>query len=270
MRLTNIKNYESVMTMIFKKLVVTAALLVASLPFALTAQAGGVTEVATISGCYDCLSFDTPGLVINNTTGGTLVNAQMVLTAYQGDNNGIKATVALGSLGSSTTLIWGSLPNVSGALTPGSLTAGDYDDEFIGTPEWIPNTNCSSAGNPNTQGCVSGGGPQWYAQPGNFSVTFTAMVSGGLYNGDSVYSVFSPASNATGGFISWEGLNQAGYSEQPCCDIHSGGLTGDLANIYLGTPPPPPAPEPAPLGLAAIGLGLMALALLRRRGRSPF
>lgn len=268
MRLINIKNYESVMTMIFKKWVMTASLLVASLPFALTAQAGGtLTEVATISGCYDCLSYDTPGLVINNTTGGTLSGAQMVLQGYQADNNGVTATVALGNIGSSDTLIWGSLPGVSGSLTPGSLTAGDYDDEFISTSKWIPNTNCESAGNPNTAGCVSGGGPVWYAQPGNFTVTFTATVSGGAYNGDAVYSVFSPATNATGGFISWEGLNAEGFSEDPCCDIHSGGLTGDLANIYLGTPPPPPMPEPAPLGLAALGLGLMALALRRRARR---
>jgi hypothetical protein len=251
--------------MIFKKWMLTGALLVASLPFAMQAQAGPLTEVATISGCYDCLSFDTPGLVINNTTGGTLDNAQLVLHGYQGDNNGVTATVNLGNLGSSTTLIWGSLPNVSGSLTPGSLTAVDYDDEFINTAEAIPNTNCSSTGNPNTLGCVSGGGPQWYAQPGNFDVTFTATVSGGAWNGQAVYSVFSPADNATGSFVSWEGLNPAGYSEQPCCDIHSGGLTGDLANIYLGTPPPPPAPEPASLGLAAIGLGLMTLAIRRRR-----
>lgn len=246
--------------MSFKKFLAAAALLVAAMPFAAQAQ----TEVATISGCYDCLSYDTAGLIINNTTGGTLTNAQMVLNGYQGDNKGLTATVDLGTLGNSTTLIWGSLPGVSGALTPFSLTAGDYDDEFIGTSEWIPNTNCSSPGNPNTAGCVSGGGPQWYAKPGNFSVTFTATVSGGAFNGQSVFAVFSPDSNATGSFNSWEGLNEQGYSEDPCCDVHAGGLTGDLANIYLGTPPPPPAPEPDTLALAGLGLGLIAFAMRRR------
>ena len=54
-----------------------------------SASAGGVTEVATISGCYDCLGYyDTPVLVINNTTGGDLNNAQMVLNGYQALNNG--------------------------------------------------------------------------------------------------------------------------------------------------------------------------------------
>ena len=244
------------------------ALLAAALPFAAHANPP-LTEVATISGCYDCLSFDTPGLVINNSTGGTLTNAQMVLTGYQGDNNGISQTVSLGTLsGGSTSEIWGSLPGVSSALVPNNLTAYDYDDEFINTLSWILNSNCSSSGNVNTAGCVSGGGPGWYAQTGNFSVTFTATVSGGTYNGDAVYSVFTPASNATGGFVGWEGLNAAGYSEQPCCDIHSGSITGDLANIYLGTPPPPSVPEPASFALAGIGLLLMGLTIRRRRGRN--
>src|SRR5580698_8852936 len=51
------------------------------------------TTVATISGCYDCGVFDTASLIFNNTTGGTLTNAQLVLTGYQGQNNGLSATV---------------------------------------------------------------------------------------------------------------------------------------------------------------------------------
>jgi hypothetical protein len=252
-----------------KKWILAAAMLVTAAPFAAQANSPPLTLVATISGCYDCLSYDTPGLVINNTTGGTLTNAQMLLQGYQGVNNGVTQTVSLGSLASATKLIWGSLPGVSGSLSPGNLAAGDYDDEYVeGSPHWISSTNCESTGNPNTSGCVAGGGPYFYSQPGNFSVTFTATVSGGAYNGDSVYSVFSPASNATGSFNSWEGLNAQGFSEDPCCDVHSGGLTGDLANIYLGTPPPPSTgvPEPGSLALAAVGFGLMALAIRRRKG----
>jgi hypothetical protein len=69
------------------------AALIASLTMLPAANA---TTVATI----DCLgNLDTPVLVINNTTGGTLNNAQMVLTGYNGLNNGKTATVPLGKLG---------------------------------------------------------------------------------------------------------------------------------------------------------------------------
>ena len=225
------------------------------------AHASPVTLVSTISGCYDCLDFDTPGLVINNTSGGTLTNAQLVLKGYQGLNIGISETVSLGSLAAgSTNFVWGSLPGVSNATVPYNLSAYDYDDEFIGTSHIIPSTNCGS-----TAGCVSGGGPQWYADVGNFSLTFTATVSGGAFDSQSVFAVFSPASNATGGFISFEGLDPSGYSEQPCCDIHSGGLTGDLANITLGTPP---ASVPEPAALTVFGFGLLLIGAfvgMRRR-----
>ena len=137
------------------------------------------TTVATISGCYDCGVFDTPSLIFNNTTGGTLTNAQLVLTGYQGQNNGLSATVNLGTLGAgSTQFFWGSLPGVPSATTPGNLTANDYDDQYIGTSAIIKDPTCGGGG------CEPGGGPQWYAQVGNFSVTFTATVSGGAFNGD--------------------------------------------------------------------------------------
>jgi hypothetical protein len=198
--------------------------------------------VATINGCYDCLAFDTPGLQFNNTSGGNLTNAQMVLQGYQGLNNGISATVNLGTIGAGlTNFIWGSLPGVSSALTPGNLTASDYDDEYIGTPSIINDPTCGGGG------CVSGGGSQWYAQVGNFRVTFTATISGGTHDGQSVFSVFDPSNNATGGFLPWEGLDANGFSEQPCCDIHSGGITMTLLISTLESRPPRfPAPSQAP------------------------
>ena len=186
----------------------------------------------------------------------------MVLRGYDGVNNGLTATVSLGTLGAGlTNEVWGFLPGGAGCcgVVAGDLTSYDYDDEYTGTPYQIPTTNC---GYP--QGCVSGGGPQWYAQTGSFTVTFTATVQGGTYDGQSVYSVFSDATNATGGFVGWEGIDPNGYSESPY-DIHSGGITNDLANIYLGVPPPPGVPEPAEWALMLIGFGGLGAVIRRRR-----
>ena len=218
------------------------------------------TTVATISGCYDCGVFDTPSLIFNNTTGGTLTNAQMVLKGYQGDNNGLTQTINLGTLsGGSTQFFWGYLPGTTFQTTPGYLASYDYDDMYIGTSKIINDPTCGGS-------CVSGGGPQWYAQVGNFGVTFTATVSGGTFDGKSVFSVFSPNSNATGGFVGWEGLDPNGFSENPLYDVHNGSITGDLANIDLGVPP---APEPSTWAMMIIGflgLGFMAY---RRNNSAP-
>ena len=242
----------------------TLVLRIAALALTLGASIAGfgsahATTVATVSGCYDCGVFDTASLIFNNTTGGTLTNAQIALSGYQGQNNKLSATVALGNLGGgSTQFFWGNLPNVSSATSPGNLTAYDYDDEYIGTSAVINDPTCGGTG------CALGGGPQWYAQVGNFSVTFTAVVSGGVYDGQSVYSVFSPSSNATGGFVGWEALDSNGYSESPLYDVHTGVVTGDLANIDLGVPPPP-IPEPTDLALMMVGVGMVAA--MRRRTR---
>ncbi|MEO8778836.1 MAG: hypothetical protein ABI389_09210 [Rhodanobacter sp.] len=240
---------------------VYSAVLAVSLTLAPPAHASPLTIVSTISGCYDCLSFDTPALIVNNTSGGALANAQLVLKGYQGANDGYSETVSLGNLAAgSTNFVWGSLPGVSNATVPHNLSADDYDDEFIGTSYIIPSSNCGNSG-----GCVSGGGPQWYALVGNFSLTFTATVSGGAFNGDSVFSVFSPTSNATGGFVSFEGLDTSGYSEQPCCDIHTGAITGDLANIALGTPPTTSVAEPGAFGVFGFGLLMLCWFVGMRR-----
>ena len=226
---------------------------VASLAAVTPAEA---VTVATISGCYDCGVFDTPSLIFNNTTGGTLTSAQMVLNGFQGQNNGLAATVDLGTLSAgSTQFFWGTLPGVPSGTTPGNLTAYDYDDQYINTSAIINDPTCGGAG------CAAGGGPQWYAQVGNFSVTFTALVSGGTFNGQSVFSVFSPVTNATGSFVGWEGLDPNGFSESPAWDVHTGIVTGDLANIDLGVPPPVPEPESYALMLA----GFAAMGFVARR-----
>src|SRR5579862_9226729 len=80
------------------------------------------TLVSTIDGNYNITSYDTPALLISNTTGFDFTNAQMVLTGYNGVNNGLSQTVALGTIAATTvdTLIWG--PG------PGPFYIYDYDD----------------------------------------------------------------------------------------------------------------------------------------------
>ena len=243
-----------------KALLASGALALASIGSLVTPTAANATTVATIDGCYDCGVFDTASLIFNNSTGGNLTNAQMVLHGYQGQNNGLTATVNLGTLGAGPTQIfWGDLPGVDSSTVPGNLTAYDYDDEYIGTSAIINDPNCGAIG------CAPGGGPQWYALVGNFDVTFTATVVGGTFDGDAVFSVFSPNNNATGEFVGWEGLDPIGLSESPLYDVHTGIVTGDLANIDLGVPPPPGVPEPATWGLMLLGFGGLGAVMRSQR-----
>ena len=201
--------------------------------------------VATIQGAYDYSNYDTPELDFMNTSGGSFINAQMVLTGYQPGtlNYGATQTVALPNMsnGATTAIIWGSIPGANGATSAGNLTAYDYDDEWGNTPGGYTNPNC-----------VVGGG--LCSLVGNFSVVFTATISGGPDNGKSVYSVFSPTSNYTGGFVGWEGLDPTGLSET-VYDQHSGVLSGTMAIVQIGTPPVPEASTWAMMALGFAGLG---------------
>jgi hypothetical protein len=213
-----------------KKQITTAAAVAA---LAMLSQSQSVqAHVATIDGGYDSCSFDTPCLIFHNTSLFPFTGAQMVLLGYQGLNNGVAQTVSLGTLGvGDTSVVWG---------TGGPLFVNDYDDSQGGPGPCPPN--------PINSGLC--------AIVGNFSVTFTAT-----WNGNPIFSVFSPTTNATGGFVPWEGLNTKGQSEDPCCDVHGGTVGGTLAFIDVGTPPT--VPEPATLSL--LGASLAALGLLRRR-----
>lgn len=182
--------------------------------------------IATIDGAYDSAAYDTPDLVFHNTSAFDFTGAQITLKGYQGLNNGIVQSVSLPNIlaGTSYTYIW------SGPTTAGNLTAYDYDDEYGVAP----------------------------LQVGNFNVTFTAM-----WNSLPIFSVFSPTTNATGGFVGWEGLDPNGFAENFTYDTHNGTVNGTLANIFVGTPPG--VPEPTTWGLMILGFGGMGAVLRRRR-----
>ena len=233
---------------------------VALIPFIASTPANATT-VATIDGCYDCVVYDTPNLTFENTSGGNLVNAQMVLTGYQPGTliYGITQTVNLGTLGpGNTNYTW--LDGYPGTIR-GDLTSYDFDNSYGNTPSGYTNPLCVV----NSGLC---------SLVGNFSVTFTATISGGTFNGQPVFAVFSPTTNGTGGFIGWEGLDPSGLSETTY-DQHSGStstVNGTLASIDLGTPPATPLPSSWTMMLAALtGFGFFALrAKKRNRGSSAF
>ncbi len=198
----------------------------AALAAATLAGASASAHVATISGAYDYPVYDTPSLTFNNTSAFNFTGITLKLTGYQGLNNGIVQSITLPDItaGSSFTYVW------LGATTGGTLFAYDYDDEYGVYP----------------------------AQVGNFAVTFTAT-----WNSQSIYSQFTPAVNASGGFVGWEGLDPAGYAES-AYDLHSGTFPGVLAYIDVGTPPP--LPEPSTWALMLVGFAGLGGAL-RMAGR---
>jgi len=230
----------------------------AGLTFAAAVSAVSVpanaTTVATIVGAYNLSAYDTPELIItNNLAGGTLTNLNLALQGYQGLNIGVTQNVPLTSVsiapGASYNVVWGSIPGAPAGTTPGNLTAYDYDDEWGNTPSGYTNPGCTV-----TTGLC--------ALVGNFKVTLTGTISGGAYNGSPIYSVFSPNSNYTGGFVGWEGLDPTGLSETTY-DNHNGTFNGTMAIIQIGTPP---APGPVP-GAGVAGLAALALAGLYARMR---
>jgi len=219
-----------------------------------TAQASPVL-VGTINGYYDLDVYDTPEIKITNTGSSTFMGGLLTLTGYQGQNNGLVQSRAIGDIAPGATLSFIWEDGIGGTIN-GDLFSYDYDDSGSS-----PGPSHCDVVNPINAGLC--------ADVGNFYVTYTAT-----YDTMPIFSRFGPdpcnpsgvapfntcGGNVPGTFIGWEGLDPAGFSETSFDQHSNGGPNGVLANIYIGTPPSA-VPEPASLSLLALG----GLGLLRRR-----
>lgn len=214
--------------------------------------------VATISGQYGSPVGDTPNLFIHNSTAFDFTNVQIKGQAYNGSN----ALLAVGTDIDKSDNTGGAfqrtqIKNLANVVAGNTLTYSFLDGPAACGPGFSNQGDLFATDYDDTYGCSTA------AAPGNVKFTFTAM-----WNGQSIFAVFSPDDNATGGFLGFLGLDQAGHAES---SFDAGGATagtgplGTLAEIFTGAPPND-VPEPSSWLLA--GIALAGLSGLKARRKS--
>jgi hypothetical protein len=191
------------------------------------ASNAGAAHIATIDGEYNNPAspfYDTPSLIFRNTSVYDFNSAVLTLTPYQPGtvNFGIAPqSRSFGPILAGTTQNFFWLDGAPSVVV-GNLFSYDYDDATVF-------------------------GTQVKAV-GNFSVTFTAIANNPTNpldpnNGKPIFSVFSPTTNATGGFVGWEGLDPNGVNENFVYDNHNGTTNGTMAlTLASRLPNQPPSP----------------------------
>jgi PEP-CTERM motif-containing protein len=238
----------------------TSAAGIAFVVTAFTPTAANAILVATIGGQYGSPVGDTPNLFIHNPTAFSFTNVQIKGVAYQGLNALLAAgtdidksdNVGLTSPFHRTQIK--NLPDIAGGT---DFTYSFLDGPAACGPGFSNQGDYFASDYDDTYGCSTS------AQPGNVQFTFTAD-----WNGNPIFSVFSPTTNFTGGFLGFLGLDQDGFAESIYDNggaVAGTGQFGTLAEIFVGTPP---TGVPEPSTIALLGAGIIGEGAFYRRRKA--